>query len=420
MLAGAVNTAIVGSNGVLNRVSEDGVLSEWFRAPHRTYGTTSRLISLIVFLQLVAIIASRGDVYLLGEAYAFGVIWSFAFKALAVLVLRFTERSPREWKVPGNLSLAGWELPIGLGLITALLFAVAGINLLTKQIATLSGIAFTLLCFSLLLISERLTAWRRGTAHVTLDQFQLHLQEEVSYRTLGIRPGNALCLVRDFNTLAHLTRALERTDTSQQDLVVMTVRVLQGPSTGYKDLATQALFTDYEQRLFSRVVWLAETAGKHVTLLVVPSSDVAQATAHTAVQLDALEIIAGYSAVMTPAAQARYLGRPWDQLPQRPRHPVRLRIIAADGRMSLFSLGAYDPQLTTDDIELLHRLWLELTSIPGQEQIHHRDVVHVALQHLAADLSGPGRAQLLATVVAAPRAAPHAPQTATPRTRRKS
>jgi len=33
ILAGAVNTAIVGSNGVLNRVSEDGVLSAWFRQP---------------------------------------------------------------------------------------------------------------------------------------------------------------------------------------------------------------------------------------------------------------------------------------------------------------------------------------------------------------------------------------------------
>ncbi len=36
ILSGAVNTAIVGSNGVLNRVSEDGVLSDWFRQPHRT------------------------------------------------------------------------------------------------------------------------------------------------------------------------------------------------------------------------------------------------------------------------------------------------------------------------------------------------------------------------------------------------
>ena len=34
ILSGAVNTAIVGSNGVLNRVSEDGVLSAWFRQPH--------------------------------------------------------------------------------------------------------------------------------------------------------------------------------------------------------------------------------------------------------------------------------------------------------------------------------------------------------------------------------------------------
>src|SRR5213592_2078024 len=35
MLAGAVNTSIVGSNGVLNRVSEDGILPHWFRHPHR-------------------------------------------------------------------------------------------------------------------------------------------------------------------------------------------------------------------------------------------------------------------------------------------------------------------------------------------------------------------------------------------------
>src|SRR5947209_2446749 len=35
MLAGAVNTSIVGSNGVLNRVSEDGILPQWFRHPHK-------------------------------------------------------------------------------------------------------------------------------------------------------------------------------------------------------------------------------------------------------------------------------------------------------------------------------------------------------------------------------------------------
>src|SRR5207237_996892 len=74
ILAGAVNTAIIGSNGVLNRLSEDGVLTDWFRFPHRKFGTTYRMINLIVALQLLTIIGSKGNVYTLGEAYAFGVI----------------------------------------------------------------------------------------------------------------------------------------------------------------------------------------------------------------------------------------------------------------------------------------------------------------------------------------------------------
>src|SRR5215467_3828525 len=89
ILAGAVNTAIIGSNGVLNRVAEDGVLPDWFRHPHKKFGTTSRLINTIVALQLVTILITRGDMTLLGEAYAFGVVWSFSMKALSVLVLRY-------------------------------------------------------------------------------------------------------------------------------------------------------------------------------------------------------------------------------------------------------------------------------------------------------------------------------------------
>jgi len=76
ILSGAVNTAIIGSNGVLNRLVEDGVLPDWFREPHRKYGTTFRLINLIIALQLATIVVSRGNVYMLGEAYAFGVAWS--------------------------------------------------------------------------------------------------------------------------------------------------------------------------------------------------------------------------------------------------------------------------------------------------------------------------------------------------------
>ena len=81
ILSGAVNTAIIGANGVLNRVAEDGVLLDWFRKPHKRFGTTHRMINMVTILQIATIALSRGDVYLLGEAYAFGVVWSFFLKS---------------------------------------------------------------------------------------------------------------------------------------------------------------------------------------------------------------------------------------------------------------------------------------------------------------------------------------------------
>src|ERR1700692_1949046 len=105
ILAGAENTSIVGANGVLNRVAEDGVLTYWFQKPQVRYGTSYRIINLVVALQMITIVASRGNVYLLAALYAFGVIWSFALISLAVLVLRYTSPENRQWKVPGNFHI---------------------------------------------------------------------------------------------------------------------------------------------------------------------------------------------------------------------------------------------------------------------------------------------------------------------------
>jgi amino acid transporter len=92
ILSGAVNTSIVGSNGVLSRVAEDGVLPDWFLKPHPRLGTNYRLLYLITGLQIFTIVASRGDVIVLGEAYAFGVVWSFVFNTMSMVVLRFKKR----------------------------------------------------------------------------------------------------------------------------------------------------------------------------------------------------------------------------------------------------------------------------------------------------------------------------------------
>src|SRR5947209_12069499 len=133
MLAGAVNTSIVGSNGVLNRVSEDGILPPWFRHPHRRFGTSHHILNLVVGLQLFTILLSGGNIFVLGEAYAFGVMWSFAMKGIAVLVLRYKQPGEREFRVPLNLKLGKLEIPLGLGLVTIALVGLCLINLFTKQ-----------------------------------------------------------------------------------------------------------------------------------------------------------------------------------------------------------------------------------------------------------------------------------------------
>jgi amino acid transporter len=383
ILAGAVNTAIIGSNAVLNRVSEDGVLTEWFRRPHRRFGTTYRIINTIVGLQVAAVVLSRGNVYVLGEAYAFGVIWSFAFKALAVLVLRFREPGPREWRVPLNVRVGRIEVPLGLGLIAATLFVVAFINLLTKQVATVSGVAFTLVLYSAFVASEHAANRRRAAGQSPhLDQFQLLPAGDADLGNVGARPGNLLVPVRDYNTLRHLRWAVGATDTLTRDIVVMTVRLLEGPDTGFRHLREDRLFTDYEQLLFTRVVAVAERCGRPVKLLVVPSSNVFDAIAQTAVRLASTEIVVGESATLSMAVQARLLGEAWDRVPGSGRLHARLVACRANGDLQTFPLGPHLPMLSPDDIEMIHRLWVQAVGVAGLD-VHHRDVVRIALEELA-------------------------------------
>jgi amino acid transporter len=400
ILASAVNTAIVGSNAVLNRVSEDGVLPEWFRHPHKRFGTTHRFLNLIVGLQLLTVLLSGGHIYILGEAYAFGVIWSFALKSLSVLVLRFKDPSPREWRVPVNLKIGSVELPIGLAAITLALLSVAVVNLFTKEVATIAGTTFTLIVYTGFVLSERATTRRRKAEQRgghPLDQFQLLPAPDVGLAEVSARPGGVLVPVRDPNTLAHLKWVLDHTDTDKQDIVVMTVRLLQGPDTGFRDFTSEGVFRKYEQGLFTRVVSVAEREGRPVKLLVVPSSSVAQAIAQAAVSLKSSEIVIGESATQTGAQMAQALGDAWDQIDKSKDVRSRLAAYNLSGRIDTFLLGPHAPPLSAEDLDLIHRLWLDSVQRFGLG-VHHRDVVRVALERLERDLSGDGRDQALREV----------------------
>src|SRR5271156_1672774 len=384
ILAGAVNTAIVGSNGVLNRVSEDGVLSAWFRQPHPKFGTSYRIINIVVALQIITIIISRGDVTFLANLYAFGVIWSFAMNGLAVLVLRYTNPGQREFQVPFNFTIRGVQIPVGLGFITLTLFLIAVTNLFTKPVATMAGGAFSIMLYIVFTISER-RGHHRGETHVEMDQFNLELEGELSPEAVGARPGNILVPVSNHFNLYHLGNVLDRLKPGRRDVVLLHVRLLRRSGSGENELEPDQLFGSIEQHLFSQALSMAEKRGKSIRLAVVAANDLWDGILRAATSLQSSTIVVGHSAKEVTEEQARQIGEGWEKLgDQKPQFYLEIHIPNGDKIYKV--LGPHAPNLTANEVHLLHRLWLRFSEVLAREELHHHDVVHFALEEVQKEI----------------------------------
>ncbi len=382
ILSGAINTSMIGSTGVLMRVAEDGVLTDWFRKPHPKFGTSHRIVNLVFALQMFTIIATRGNVITLGEAYAFGVIWSFTFNSLAMLVLRWKYHGERGWKVPPNIKIGKTEVPVGLFCVFLVLLSTAITNLFTKSIATVSGIIFAAAFFIIFTVSERANLRKHAlTARQMKDHFQLEHQDTISRESVAVRPGGVMVTMRDSNNPGALKWVLARTKTEDRDVVVMSVRMMGAGGPEYLSAEDQS-FSEHEQMLFTKAVSVAESFGKKVSLLVVPAGDVFAALVQGANSLEVDSVVSGQSTSMTAEDQAFHMGQAWEALPE-PKRQFNFYVVGANGETKVFYIGPHAPTLGPDDVQLVHRLWLNMRRDPSVQDLHHSDIITYALTRLA-------------------------------------
>ncbi|MEW5951319.1 MAG: APC family permease [Elusimicrobiota bacterium] len=329
ILIGAVNTSFVGSNSILNRVAEDGILNDWFRALHGKYGTTYRMITIVALLQALIVILSGGDIFLLGEAYAFGVLWSLSFNVASIIVLRFKKsENNEEWIFPFNISWDKYKIPVGLFLVFTVLISVSLTNLLTKKIATISGILFTLILYFLFTYSEKKSEKKTKLIDEEKgfeEKLNLKGEEDISKIALGFSKQNKILLpVRNPNNLFHLKSVLEKVDDSITDIVILYVKVQKGLESSGE---TSAIGED-DKEIFKQIILMAEKYGKTVTPVILYSNDPFYTIVSFALALKADEIVMGVSGSVGAEVQLEKIAVFWGMLkPADYQKQIKVKVV---------------------------------------------------------------------------------------------
>jgi hypothetical protein len=248
--------------------------------------------------------------------------------------------------------------------------------------------------FILFTLSEKRIQRLRGQKHEDLDQFNLAQEAELTQDNLGVRPGNILVPISTNYALYALEAAVRRAKHKETEVVVLHVQILQRAGSAESDLEPDQLFSTIEQSLFSKVLSIAETEGKPVRLAVAAANDLWEGILRMAAGLQSSSVVVGSSSKMSVAEQARDIGLAWERMAE-PRPRITLEIFNSSGQEQIFYLGPHAPRLTPKEIDLLHKLWVNISDDLSGEEIHHHDIVHFALTEVERQISNGQRDEIL-------------------------
>ena len=107
----------------------------------------------------------------------------------------------------------------------------------------------------------------------------------------------------------------------------------------------------------------------------------------------------GLSPKLTPSEQGARVGDCWEHLPE-PRPSLSLEFVLENQKdIVFFNLGPHPPRLWPEDIDLAHRLWLEVSGMGPGSKLHHRDIVGVALRRMDSELHSDRAHEIVADIL---------------------
>jgi len=93
-------------------------------------------------------------------------------------------------------------------------------------------------------------------------------------------------------------------------------------------------------------------------------------------------VVSGLSTKLTAQEQAYHVGQAWEALPE-PKRQFTFYVVKPDGESLNFHIGPHTPTIQPDEVELVHRLWLNLRRAPDMQHLHHSDIITYAITRVA-------------------------------------